>query len=414
MAHASNASTVHLTSDAPSKVDEAVDISEHFRRLEREFRKAMTNARLQVRNFKKRLSACVTRQDLMLSFSPQLLARLRGKNRSPGDLMNDRDRTLARFIEITVADCGRDLMPEAARTVLRAVGAKRLDPKTFAKPIRLPRKLRNATKGLPCDDETLRQFWTNSVMTMPKGSFPKRLSGPTADRWDACRDQIKACALLAELTNAGASHSHPLADRIITTRKTKDPVSAEVRETSAAPQGPSQVHNNTPGTAKSWEQAGVDQAIREFRNSHSEEYAQLLDRIKKDDPGAIRDAQRIFGQRAIAKALQVPSKTMVGKSPTWKAIASELQLPRGRNVRPPPKQASFNKLLEQKSMTANTSPLDKVVQNETIEMLRAQLGPKEAQATIDKLESRQMTDEQVREMLKIIPTKSRPAKPQQS
>jgi hypothetical protein len=66
---------------------------------------------------------------------------------------------------------------------------------------------------------------------------------------------------------------------------------------------------------RSWTQKELDKAIRQYKAERAASYADLLDAVRRNKPGAKKKAQEIYGRNAIARALGVKAKAMVSKSP---------------------------------------------------------------------------------------------------
>jgi hypothetical protein len=88
---------------------------------------------------------------------------------------------------------------------------------------------------------------------------------------------------------------------------------------------------------QSYTQADFDKALLKYKAAHAGTFSKLVKAINTEDEGAARTALNLFGQRAIARALEVKSRTMVGKSEVWKEIAVDLRLPHGS----PPRRFSM-------------------------------------------------------------------------
>lgn len=154
---------------------------------------------------------------------------------------------------------------------------------------------------------------------------------------------------------------------------------------------------------RSWTQGALDDAIREYRAKRASTYADLVASVQRGDRGAKKDAQRLFGRNAIARELGVKSRAMVTKSPDWQAIATELKLPRpsGRRGTTTPQRIGVEIALEEQAVAASETVVDQVVRRETIRLINTSMPAAEAEATIEKLERGEITDEQARDLVAV-------------
>jgi hypothetical protein len=169
---------------------------------------------------------------------------------------------------------------------------------------------------------------------------------------------------------------------------------------------PSKTLGKEAGPSRSWTQADLDNAIREYKAKRVPQYNDLLEGVRRGRPGARKYAQRLFGRNALARALGVRARAMVSKSEPWREIAEELRLPRGRKGRPHlngSKRIGLSIAEEEKAVDEfKRAPiLEELVNKETIAVLRRWLPPGEAEETIGKLECGEMTDDGARQLIEL-------------
>jgi len=161
---------------------------------------------------------------------------------------------------------------------------------------------------------------------------------------------------------------------------------------------------------RSWTQRDLDNAIWEYKAARASTYGDLVHAVKHRKRGAMKDARRIFGQRAIATALGVKARSMVGKSPVWQAIADELRL-RGRTKGAVRRQRiGMAMALEEQAVSSGDSAVDELVRGETIRLIELELPPTEAEATIEKLQRGDITDDEARRLVDLVQEQRRDAK----
>ncbi len=154
---------------------------------------------------------------------------------------------------------------------------------------------------------------------------------------------------------------------------------------------------------RSWTQRDLNEAILEYKAARSSTYNDLVDGVRRGMTGAIRDARRLFGRNQIARELGVRSRAMVTKSPVWQQIADELRLrehsgPRRRSKR---QCVGMDIALETQAMADCDPVVDETIRRETIRMVEKSMPNAEAEATIEKLQRREITDEQAREIAQL-------------
>ncbi|MSO37799.1 MAG: hypothetical protein EXQ69_06045 [Acidimicrobiia bacterium] len=157
-------------------------------------------------------------------------------------------------------------------------------------------------------------------------------------------------------------------------------------------------------TMKSWTQGELDGAIREYKARRAPSYSDLVDAVKHNKAGAKTAAQKMFGRNAIARELGVRAPAMVSKSPEWQQIASELRLPRPSNKsnRGGGKRIGLDIAIEKQATSESSSQLDEAVRRETIQLIRKGMPQAQAEATIEKLERGEISDDDARELVGVV------------
>lgn len=152
---------------------------------------------------------------------------------------------------------------------------------------------------------------------------------------------------------------------------------------------------------RSWTQSDLNEAIRAYKAARASTYSDLVAGVKRGDPGARKDARRLFGRNAIARALAVKSAAMVTSSPDWQAIAAELKLSRMPSRGGTMKLARIGTeiALEEQAAGASMSVVDEVVRRETIQIIQASMPTDVADATVEKLLCGENTDDQARQLV---------------
>jgi hypothetical protein len=184
----------------------------------------------------------------------------------------------------------------------------------------------------------------------------------------------------------------------------------EQGSTDATPENTSAEGERKPGrrrridpAKRSWTQPKLDEAINEYWADRSSNYRNLVDGVKRRKQGAMRDARRLFGRNAIVRALGVRSPAMVTNSSAWQKIADELGL-RGEpdsNYPPPGGRVGIEIALETQAVESCESGLDRAVKRETIAFIKKKMPPNEADATIEKLQRGEITDDQARQLVDL-------------
>jgi hypothetical protein len=157
-----------------------------------------------------------------------------------------------------------------------------------------------------------------------------------------------------------------------------------------------------PPERRSWTQADLDAAIREYKAARAVEYRKLVEGVRRKLPGAIASARRMFGRNVVVRALSVKSPAMVSKSVAWRQIADELGLcERRARGRVTTKKVGLEIGVEVRSVKTSSSQLDQLVHQETLDQIDLFLPPDAAADARDKLSRGEMTDEQARELVNL-------------
>jgi hypothetical protein len=153
---------------------------------------------------------------------------------------------------------------------------------------------------------------------------------------------------------------------------------------------------------RSWTQSDLDTAIREFKAKRASNYRDLVEGVRAGRKGAKKAAQETFGRNALAREFQVKSATMVTNSAEWKAIAEELQLPRGktRNRRVPQKIGLDIAIEQQSSQTARFG-VDLASMKETIRKIRKSMDKDAAERLIEQLDRGDISEDQALQIAEL-------------
>jgi len=165
---------------------------------------------------------------------------------------------------------------------------------------------------------------------------------------------------------------------------------------------PAKRREKHPPAKRSWTKADLDEAIREYKAKRASTYNDLVSALKQGKAGAKKSARELFGRNAIVRALGVRSAAMVSGSPVWQAIADELGL-RGRSTaHRHPQRIGFDIALEDQAEATSEPVLDQTIQRETIRLIEKSMPAKEAEATIEKLQRGDLTDDAARELVEVL------------
>ncbi len=155
---------------------------------------------------------------------------------------------------------------------------------------------------------------------------------------------------------------------------------------------------------RSWTQPDLDEAIREYKAKRSSTFSDLVDGVKRRRPGATKSAREMFGRNAIARAFGVRSKAMVTNSPVWGGIADELGL-RGRSSRTKPangQRIGMDIALEKQAVGTSQPVMDQVIRRETVRLIQQTMPTAEEEATIEKLQRGDITDDAARALVEVF------------
>lgn len=174
------------------------------------------------------------------------------------------------------------------------------------------------------------------------------------------------------------------------------------------PDHPIGTHADNSGAAgikkkRSWTQAKVDEAVRRYRRENETDLKTLADAVPTGSRHARKQARTLFGRNAIARRLGCPS-AMVSKSKVWRELAKELHLagkPVSKGARP--QRVGIHIAEEQRAREEDSEPVvDEVSRREIVELIRTSLPEQSAEATIEKFERGEMSEEQVMEMINVV------------
>ncbi len=178
---------------------------------------------------------------------------------------------------------------------------------------------------------------------------------------------------------------------------------------------------------RSWTQPELDEAIGQYKANRAARFKEMLSVL--DNPRVPerrkrlvrREAHRMFGRNAVARALGVKSAKMVSQSSVWVQIADTLGLARRRRGRSSQPRTGRQRLgleiaSERASLeapeTATHAAADAALRREeretTLARIRklAQSGRKDARenakALYEKYEAGEMTDDQARQTVEVL------------
>jgi len=156
----------------------------------------------------------------------------------------------------------------------------------------------------------------------------------------------------------------------------------------------------TPQTKKRpWTQKELDKEIEDYKAKRSHNYHELVERVAKGDKGAKKAARKMFGRNAVVRALGVKSPDMVSKSPAWRGIAKALDLEKPTKR---PDKIGHDMAVERASEDRSVPADEAAIRRETIGLIERAMPKKEAQATIDRLERGEMSDDEARELIDVV------------
>jgi hypothetical protein len=154
---------------------------------------------------------------------------------------------------------------------------------------------------------------------------------------------------------------------------------------------------------RSWTQTDLDEAIREYKAKRASNYGDLVDGVKRGKPGAKKSDRQLFGRNVIVRALGVKSPAMVSNSTVWQGIADDLGL-RGctkKGGRARGQRSGMEIALEEQAVASGNSAADQAIRRETIRLIEGAMPQKEAEATLEKLQRGEITDDQARELVEV-------------
>lgn len=152
---------------------------------------------------------------------------------------------------------------------------------------------------------------------------------------------------------------------------------------------------------RSWTQLDLDDAIQEYKARRAGSYNDLVDAVKRGKRGAKESARRLFGRNQLARTFGVKSPAMVTNSPVWQGIADALGLRKGRRRRLQQQRIGLDIALEEQAVADDQPALDQVIRRETIALVEKSMPKEEAEATIEKLHRREITDDEARELVEL-------------
>jgi hypothetical protein len=155
---------------------------------------------------------------------------------------------------------------------------------------------------------------------------------------------------------------------------------------------------------RSWTQVDLDEAIRKYKSERASTYNDLVDAVKRGRKGAKKSARDLFGRNAVVRALGVKSAAMVSNSPVWQAIADELKLrgPSRSTSHPHSQRIGLEIAMEDQAQATSAPILDQAVQQETIRLIGKSMPATEAEATIEKLQRGEISDDAARELVDVF------------
>ena len=165
-------------------------------------------------------------------------------------------------------------------------------------------------------------------------------------------------------------------------------------------------------TKRSWTQADLDEAIREYKAERASSYKDMVTGIKASKAGAKKSARKVFGRNAVARALGVKASAMVSNSLVWQRIAEELKLQgvRKGQTRSSKQRIGLDIAIEEKAEATGESVVDQVVRDETIRLLKKSMPAAAAEDAIEKLVRGEISDDQARELIEIFATQRKDAR----
>lgn len=149
---------------------------------------------------------------------------------------------------------------------------------------------------------------------------------------------------------------------------------------------------------RSWSQADLDAAISKYKAERASTFTDLAAGVRACRPGAKKTAQNTYGRNAIARALGVRAPAMVSKSPEWQRIADELGLRKQKAVagKSHKQRIGIDIALEEQAQATGSTAIDAAVRRETIDIVNRAMPAAEAEATVEKLQRGEISDDSAR------------------
>lgn len=175
----------------------------------------------------------------------------------------------------------------------------------------------------------------------------------------------------------------------------------EAAESEKANQSRQNDRSNGQTPKRSWTQADLDDAIREYKSRRASNYAELVQAVKRGDAGATKAAREMFGRNEIVRSLGVKSPAMVTKSVVWIQMAEELRIPRGSDRNNQRRRIGFGIAEETLALECNDATVTNVIRNETMRLIRASMSVDAANDLISKLCNAEVTDDDARQIAEL-------------
>ena len=242
------------------------------------------------------------------------------------------------------------------------------------------------------------------------------------ERWESRREQ-EARRLLAFCR---AVNTYPAVDHVaivalmeaesenvIAERKGEAQASLQRSQGTLGAAGPkSRNRNGRPQSSAGWTQERVNQAVLKHVAKRSDAYT-VASGKGKASPDAVKKAKKLFGRNYIAGEMVCPG-AMVTNSPMWDRIKKDLNLRdkgRASGTRRTEKTGRQGEEIihEAAAEAKGDTTFDAVVRNEqtrnkTVKMIRDVMNKREMEATIEKLERGEITDDQARSIVDACKT----------
>lgn len=154
---------------------------------------------------------------------------------------------------------------------------------------------------------------------------------------------------------------------------------------------------------RSWTQPDLDAEISKYKAQRASTYPDLVAGVRAGRQGAKKSAQDTYGRNAIVRALGVRSPAMVTKSPEWQCIAKELGLRNQKSGggRSRKQRIAMDIALEEQAQAVGSTETDAAIRRETTALINRSMPPTEAEATVEKLQRGDISDDDARELVEI-------------